>query len=334
MSNFSVGDMAQQFVSRRNGSSIKSEFAALSNSMSSGKVSDLTRELGGETARFSGLQYSLSQLDTYQQSAQETLQVLESEQLVLQNLDTIRNTTAQQLLLVNESSTRAQLDQAAEASRSTFDTVVRLLNTQVADRSLFGGARVNQPPLAPADDMIASLGAAVGTTMDASSIVAIVDDWFESPTGGFAVVGYLGDTGPSRQRKVNDTTTVAFTARADNAATIELLKGAAIAALAEENPTLDQQAKVTLLEEAGKRLFGAATPLTEMQAQVGYTEKQVQDAMAGNSAQITGLSILQNNLERADPFETATRLQAVQLQLETHFAVTARMSQLSLLRYI
>jgi len=36
----------------------------------------------------------------------------------------------------------------------------------------------------------------------------------------------------------------------------------------------------------------------------------------------------------ADPFETASTLQAVQLQLETHYAMTARLSRLSLAEYL
>lgn len=334
MTTFSVGDMAQQFLSKRNGGLIKTELATLSNSLSSGKVADITRALGGETTRFSGVKYSLVQLDAYQQTAQETRQMLASSQRVLQSLDGVRNTTAQQLLLINDSSTAAQIDQAAEASRDTLDTAVRLLNTQVANRSLFGGASVDRAPLASAEDIMVSLSGAVGAITDPAAIIAIVDDWFDNPASGFATVGYLGDQGPQVRKQVNDTTTIQLSARADDVAAVEVLKGAALAALANDNGALDQRGKTTLLEDAGRKLFSASTPLTAMQARIGSTERQIEDAMASNAAQENALGMLQNNLERADPFDTAARLQAVQLQLETHFAVTARMSQLSLLRYI
>jgi flagellar hook-associated protein 3 FlgL len=52
------------------------------------------------------------------------------------------------------------------------------------------------------------------------------------------------------------------------------------------------------------------------------------------TAQETGLQMAINDLVSADPFDTATRLQSVQLQLETHYSVVGRLSQLSLLRYI
>ena len=113
MTAISVGDMAQQFSSMRNGSAIKSDLARLVESLSTGKVTDVTKELGGETKRFSGIKYSLTQLDAYQNTARETAQTLANVQTVLGRLDEVRGTTAQRLLLVNDTSTIAQIDEAA-----------------------------------------------------------------------------------------------------------------------------------------------------------------------------------------------------------------------------
>jgi len=136
------------------------------------------------------------------------------------------------------------------------------------------------------------------------------------------------------QRQISETQTISISARVDDPAIKEVLKGSALAALASEIPALDRDSKMMLLQEAGKKLFDASSDLVAVQARVGFTEMLVSDAIAQNVSQETSLSILRNELIGADPFEAASKLQAVQLQLETHFAVTARMSQLSLLRYI
>ncbi|MFU8825328.1 MAG: hypothetical protein ACNA7N_13905, partial [Yoonia sp.] len=70
---------------------------------------------------------------------------------------------------------------------------------------------------------------------------------------------------------------------------------------------------------------------------LGPSRKQIsrrQVTVPEMSAQETGFRMAVNDLISADPFDTATRLQSVQLQLETHYTVVGRMSQLSLLRFI
>lgn len=334
MTTISVGDMAQQFSSMRNGSVIKNDLARLVESLSTGKVADITKELGGETKRFSGVNYTLTQLDAYQKATKETAQTLANVQIVLSQVDQVRGVTAERLLLVNDGSTTAQVDEAAISSRSAFETAIRTLNTQIADRSLLGGASVTQPPLAASDDMLDALSAAIAAETDPAAIVVIVDGWFGDVGGGFETLGYVGDTGSLVQMQISETQTIQMSARADDPAIREVLKGSALAALASELPALDRDSKMALLEEAGKKLFDASSTLVAVQARVGFSEMLVSDAMAQNASQKTLLSILRNEMISADPFEMASKLQAVQLQLETHFAVTARMSQLSLLRYI
>jgi flagellar hook-associated protein 3 FlgL len=334
MTALSVGDLAQHFTSMRNGGLIKSELARLSDSLSSGKVTDVTRHLGGETAGLAGIEYSLTQLGAYAQTGSETQQYLAAQQTILTEVDDVRSATAARLLLVSDASTVAQVNEAAVSARSSFETVVRSLNTQIADRSVMGGANVANAPLAPAEQMLSDIQTAIGGAFDAATIIATVNDWFDDPGGGFATMGYVGDTGPAQERRVSETRSVGLTARADNPAIVAVLKSTALAALANDMPALDADTKRTLLQEAGADMFGAASDLVGVQARVGFAEAQVADALAENAAQQTGLGIARNDLISADPFDTASRLQQVQLQLETHYAVTARLSQLSLLRYI
>ena len=334
MTVISTGDMAQQFSSLRSGNAIKSELLELTRNLSSGRISDVTKSLNGETARFSGLQYSLSQLDGYLQVARETQQTLANVQIALNKVDGTRGAMAERLLLVNDSSTGAQIDQVAQASRAGLQEVVTALNTQLADRALLSGNRVNTPPLVTADAMLADLQAAIGATTDPATIRATVDDWFNDPAGGFFAVGYLGDTGPTRERRVTEDASVAIDARADDPAIRQVMEGAALAALASALPALDQDAKRALLQEAAGLLQGGASGLVAVQARVGVSEARVDRAMTEMTAQQTALRLAENDIVLADPFETASRLQAKQLQLETFFSVTARLSQLSLLRFI
>ena len=330
----SVGDMSQQFISMRNSGAIKTELARLSNSLSSGQIDDVTAAMNGDTVRLSGLNYTLAQLDGYGQAATETKQILSNIQSVLGQVDALRQQSSAQLLLVNDESTVAQVDEAARSGRQTFDVMVATLNKQVADRSLLGGSAVSNAPLATAEVMLSDIEFAIGGATTFLAIETVVNTWFDDPAGGFATVGYAGDTGPLVERRISETSTVSIDARADNPAVVATLKSAAMAALADRLPVLDQGVRSELLQAAGEGLFAASSGLVAMQARVGSAEMIVETTQTEMTARASVLGAERNDLVLADPFETASQLQSVQLQLETHFTVTARLSQLSLLRYI
>lgn len=330
----SVGDMSQHFISMRNGGAIKTELSELAESMSSGRVADVTRALNGDTVRLSGINYSLTQLDGYQQAITETTQTLTGIQSILERVDTMRADNAEQLLLVSDESTISQVNEAARAARDTFSDMVTVLNTQIADRSLLGGTQVDSPALADPEDMLADLQTAIGGATTPAAINAAIDTWFDDPAGGFATMGYLGDTGGAVERRISETKLVTLDARADDPAIRETLKAAAMAAMANDLPGLDRTTKTTLLKDAGAGLYTASSELIGVRTRIGSAEAEVAQSETEMNAQQTSLEIARNNLISADPFDTASRLQSVQLQLETHYTVTARLSQLSLLRYI
>ncbi|PRY77623.1 flagellar hook-associated protein 3 FlgL [Yoonia maritima] len=330
----SVGDMAQQYNTMRNGSTIKLELSGLAESMSSGRVTDVVQHLGGETAQLSGINHTLSRLDAYITSGGEIENSLANMQLVLGQIDTISQETSSQLLLINSNASEGQVTEASRTARSNFDTMVNLLNTRVGDRALFGGADVENTPLASADDMLGDIVTAIGGATSQAAISAAIDTWFDDPSGGFATMGYQGDTGAVVERRISGDTTISVDARADDIAIRSTLKFAALAAIADEMPALDLGTRSGLLQEAGIGLFSASSELVNVQARVGSSEGTITRELTEMSAQSAVLQIAKNDLVSVDPFDTASRLQAVQLQLETHYAVTARMSQLSLLSYL
>lgn len=330
----SVGDMAQQFISMRNGGTIKTDLARLAENLSTGRVTDITAELGGETTRLSGINYSLAQLDGYEQAGRETGLMLANMQTLLNKVDATRGEAGARLLLLSDSSTGDQIDEAARAAGSAFETMVNTLNTRLADRTLMGGNEVDAPALAAADDMLADMRTALAGSTTVADITAGIDAWFDDPMGGFTTMGYLGDTGPAQQKRVSENKRFDIDIRADDPAIKDVLKAAALAAVASELPGLDDSTKSDLLQESGLRMFSSASGIVAAQSRIGFVEAGVEQALVETAAQRTALEMSKNDLISADPFDTASKLQNVQLQLETHYSVTARLSQLSLLDYI
>ena len=87
------------------------------------------------------------------------------------------------------------------------------------------------------------------------------------------------------------------------------------------------------IEEAKQLTAKIHSQLNQSEAQNQRLTNQI-EKLAEQEAQLTSLGIIRNDMTVADPFETAVRLQEVQLQLETQFTITSRLSGLSLVNYI
>ena len=114
-----------------------------------------------------------------------------------------------------------------------------------------------------------------------------------------------------------------------------LLKGLAMAAIAgDQQLGLNPGAKAALLNHAGGALVGAADDLTVAQGGIGMRQQLVEDAATRNAAESAALSIARNDMLAADPYETASALTQAEANLQTLYALTSRLSRLSLTEYL
>jgi flagellar hook-associated protein 3 FlgL len=326
--------MALQFQFARNTTAIKTELATLGNSLSTGRIGDLTAVLGGDSRQYTGLIYDLTQVDAYRQTATEVQLRLANTQTATARLEVIRSETADRLLRITDLSPGNQITQAARQGPAAFREMVDVLNLRLGDRSLFAGTEKTGPALIPAQDMLAAITALLPPAPEPTDIIQAVTTYFEDPAGGFATTAYLGSPTPGPLQKVSDDRQIPATPSANDARMVAVLASTAIAAMSGQLSGLDLEQQRSLLTEAGKRLHIAADDLSGLRADIGASEETVASALTELEARSTMLGIARNNLDQADPFETATALQAVQLQLETHFSAMARLSQLSLLRFL
>lgn len=334
MNLISIGDGAQFLTTQRQNTTLKTQLNTLAKQLSSGEVADKAKALGGNTQRLSAIDHRLTILTTKQERSAETALTVANMQRALDNVDVQRGALGQTLTLISRDSPDIQINDAARAAAGTFGSLVSTLNTQVAGQSLFAGKAVDGTALAAPDDMLADLVAAIGGATAQDDILTAIDTWFDDPAGGFATMGYLGDTGGPLEKRLDETLSLTLNARADDPELRATLKGAAIAAMADQLPGLTQSTKAGLLFEGGLQLQSAASAMASVQARLGYVEGEIERVSVAQSAEKSALGIARNDLAYADPFETASALQAVQLQLETHYAMTARLSRLSLAEYL
>lgn len=170
------------------------------------------------------------------------------------------------------------------------------------------------------------------TTVD--DVLTAVDTWFASPTG-YAAVGYTGSTTPLTPMRIGDGETVAVQTTAANADLREVIKNVASTALVADGALgLSTEQKRDMLGRTGVSLLASQDGLTAIRAEVGASQERIDRIATRNSAQNTSLEYAKGALLSADPYETATKLEEVQFQLQSLYTITARMSDLSLVNFV
>ena len=335
MSFSTIGDMRQFFLTSQANLSLKTDLQTLVQELTSGEKSDLTAHLAANQTKLNSFDRQLEMLSRFAESNTDTGQLLSTMQLALDGVEGQRAASSAALLTVTSASSLSQIENAGGISLASFRATTQTLNMRFGDRSMFGGNDLNTNPMGDPDDMLDDLKLAVAGLTTSSEIEAAIDTWFDAPAGGFETLGYLGDDTGVMTRSIDSNQTVNVDVRADDQVIRDTLKALAKGALAADGSLgINLDTRQALQQQAGVDLLTVAAPMANLQARLGYAEGQVEEASVRIAAQQSSYGIARNELVTADPFETATRLQAVQQQLETQYTLTARLSRLSLTEYL
>ncbi|PCJ05748.1 MAG: flagellar biosynthesis protein FlgL [Rhodobacteraceae bacterium] len=330
----SFGDMAHNVFLRSRTAELKENLATLTQELSTGKASDLTKRLGGDFTYLTDIERNLSRLEAYKIATSESSLFASSAQMFIASIDNNASDLSTDILATTGIMSETKTNLLSGQSRLFLDESIRSLNGQVAGRSLFAGTATTDVPLADVDTLMSALVTEVSGLTTAADIIQEVKDWFADPAG-FDAVMYQGATISMVSVYVGPNEQVNIALRADDEDFKQALQSFAIGALATESGlVLSAGIQSELMTATGNELLETRTRLISVQANLGFTEMRIEEAAIRNAAATTSLSLTMNELTQADPFETAIRLEETQFQLEALYAVTARSSQLSLLRYL
>ncbi|WP_254694156.1 flagellin [Sulfitobacter sp. SK012] len=264
----------------------------------------------------------------------EATQLASGMQEALAQVGTLSDTLSSSLLFAGTSVSSLDAATMTDTAKQTLESMVSVLNTRVAGRSLFAGAATDRAPMPSADDLISALKTAVSGAITPDDIIAAATDWFDDPAG-FAAVSYGGAPQSIAPLALSDTENLSIDVRADNKELRDLLRNAAVSALATDPSfglsLLDQS---ELFGKNGANMLGSNEQLIHLRARVGFAEARIEQVATRNNAKLTSLESAKGELLGVDAYDTATKLESVQFQLQSLYAVTVRMSQLSLVNYL
>jgi len=334
MSIISIGDMAQTFMIRQQNTQLKTTATQLALELSTGYTSDISKRFSGDFTVISSLETSLKSLAAYKTSATEVANFTNIMQTALGYMQDQTTQAATSLMLTANSESLVQIQNTAFDVRQKLDAVVSALNTQAGGRSLFAGSATDKPALASAEIMISELQVAISGQTTAADVEAAVNAWF-GPGGGYETAGYLGSATALSPFLIGADQKAEVSITANDSIIRDTLKGLALAALVADGAlsgNISEQRQ--LLSTAGSSLLSVGEKQTGIRANLGAVEAFIEAVTAHSSSEMSALEILKTNLLSVDLYQTASELEAVQTQLETLFALTARMSRLSLVDFL
>jgi flagellar hook-associated protein 3 FlgL len=98
--------------------------------------------------------------------------------------------------------------------------------------------------------------------------------------------------------------------------------------------TLNADAFQTVVGNATRIMSQALNGLTNVQADLGVAQERIAKANDRMSIQMDIMSTHIGALEGVDPAEASTRVATLLTQVETAYAMTARINQLTILNYL
>lgn len=331
MSNMSIGDLAQSFVLRHRNSDLKQQMARLAQELTTGQVADVRQALKGNYSYLTEVERNLEVLSGYKMVTTEASIFAGDIQTTLGRFQEVGEQLANSLVVGAIGATSGG---TAEEAKAAVDTMVGVLNTRSAGRSIFGGSATDRPPTATSAVLLSELKTAMAGATTPSDMFTAAEAWFNSPTG-YDLAFYQGGSTSLSNVRLSDTEQVAFDIRATDPDLKKTLLFASLAAVADDPVFgLDERQITEVFNQAGTSLLGARDSLTSLRAKVGVLEAQIDGSATRNAAEISAMEYEKSALLKVDPYEAATKLEEVQFQLQSIYSVTVRMSQLSLANFL
>ena len=330
----SIGDLAQSFMLRHRNGALKQEMARLTQELATGQVADVRQALKGNYSYLADVERSLEVLSGYKVVTSEATIFASSLQTTLGRFQDVGEELANSLIISGGSAVGATSGDTSQVAKTAVDILVGVLNTRSAGRSVFGGTATDRSPTEASSVLLSELKTALSGATSPNDMFTAAEAWFNDPTGYDATFYRGGSTNISAVR-LSDTEKVGFDVRATDPNIKEMLLFASMAAIADDPLfALDEQQKTEIYTQAGTSLLGARDSITSLRAKVGFIEAQIDGAATRNAAEVTAMEFEKSALLQVDPYEAATKLEEVQFQLQSIYAVTVRMSQLSLANFL
>ncbi|MEQ9692737.1 hypothetical protein [Shimia sp. SDUM112013] len=331
----SIGNLAQHLLLRHQNKYLRTDVLSASKELATGLSSDPAQHLEGNFSELASLQLNLRRLETYSLNAGETKLTLNAATAAISSLSDMTGDLANRIASLNDTIYATSAKSISHMALQNFQSAVNALNTNIAGKAVFAGARLDQNPLLSADQMLSDVAEYVAEHADPATFAQTVQDWFMSSGGGFETNGYRGSITSAQPIEVSAEARIDFNLRAND----EALRGtlanlATIALLSQDSHSLSSKERQHVISQTLPNLVASQEKLTELEALLGGSIEYLDQAIASNESARAASEMAVTEALSVDQYEAATRLEAITTQLESLYLITAKLNRLSLMDYL
>jgi len=314
-----------------------------------GRLADVGKSLGFRTGQVMSLRQDHARLTSMVDNNANVASRLDMTQGILKSLLDSAQTFIGQLIGSRNTDTGPALIQ--NYAESSLVATIDMLNSSSNGAYLFSGINADIKPVADyfqdppganqqavADEFLTAFGMTQSDPgLDAvtpASMQAFLDGPFAAifDTAQWTANWSAASSQDIRSR-ISTYELVETSTNANEAAVRKLVSAyAMVADLGVEN--LNQPAYQTVIDAAIRTAGEAVQELTKLQGTLGVVQERVAKSDEKMSIQINIITTHIGTLEGIDPHEAAMRISTIMTQIDTAYALTARIQKLSLLNYL
>jgi flagellar hook-associated protein 3 FlgL len=313
-----------------------------------GMVADKGLALGNRTGQTITFQRDIERLETIRDANAIASARLTATQNGLNLVSGAAQAFLSTLTSTPSGDTGAQI--AAADARAAFATLHGVVNTSLNGEYIFAGINTDAAPLADFADPLSPGRQAFDTAfqshfdfpvgdpqaagIDKQAMQAFLDGPARDLFLGAGWGGVMSDAADQPITSRITTSETASTSVSANEIGLRRLVMASAVVMALQNSGIGQEAREAVAGTAASLVGTAVADIAGVQAEVGITQNRITRANERMTMQVSLFKTSLQGMQAVDPYEAATRVTNLLTQIETSYALTARMNQLSLLRYL
>lgn len=350
---FTLSSFSMSYGPRQILSDLQTELVKRQSELSSGRKADIGLSLGAQTRQSISLSASFDLLQTHLASNQLITSRVDAAQTSLTSL--IENSTALQKTLINSQPDGGGRGIIAEQAKTSLTLFISTLNGVSNNGYIFGGVKTDTAPLnnyfsnpasasktavdtvfssAPPDGFGFSQSSPLVSTITSQQI----EDFIDGPlTSVFSDTEWAANWSNASSQPVKNRIAPGNTIETSTTANDPALRKIAMAYVMMTdlgNDRLSPDAFKTLVSRAAETLTAGITELNSTRARVGVMQQNIKMANEAMQMQSNVIEIQIGRMEGIDQTEVAARINSLMTQIETSYSLTAKISQLSLVKYL
>ncbi|KQZ14417.1 MULTISPECIES: flagellar hook-associated family protein [unclassified Mesorhizobium] len=347
MKTFSVSSSAISNAMRYSQMRMQVDLVKAQKEMDTGRVADIGLALGARASQSVTFARDLDRLNVIVDSNALVTSRLKSTQDGMSSL----SETAQSFLSTLTSAQSGDISNtiASDSGKATLDALNSVLNTSINGEYLFAGTNTDIRPLndytatSPAKVAFdAAFVARFGFTQNDPAAANIpagdIEDFIDNDVmPQFMGAGWEANWSNATDQQIVSRIALNETAETSVSGNNDPMRKMAMAATIMSEffaSNVSQDAKSAVAKKALSLTGEVISGLGHLQAQTGIVEKRVTDASERMEKQVDLFERHILDLEGVDPYEAANRVNDLVSHIQTSFALTARIQQLSLLNFL